>query len=565
MKQYFRRYYKQCVLGPLFKLFEAILELCVPLLVAQLIDEAIPTGSVPHIMRYVILMIGVALVGVVLSISAQYFSAQAAVGITSELTQGLFQHILHLPKKVRDSLTSAKLVTRLTNDTYQIQTGLNLFFRLLLRSPFIVFGATFMAWRIDRRLTIYFLLMILLLFIVIGMLLKLMSPYQQRIRQQVERLIKRVQEQLTGMRVIRAFNQSERQQHYFTQVNEQYANEQLTVGRLSAWMNPLTMVIVNVTLIMILWQGGHHINSGHLQQGQLVALVNYLLQILIELVKMTQVVLSTNRAFISAKRIREVLAQPIELPTQAINKKAAAQANNVIRMEQVTFYHEGAEVPALEQVNLSAKQGEFIGIIGGTGAGKSTLVQLLAQLYPVSAGDLSIQLDEAGTLAEYRQQLGVVPQQAELFKGTVRSNLLLANPQATQEEMWRALQIAQASEFVNDLEMPIQAFGKNLSGGQRQRLTIARALVKPMQLLILDDATSALDYLTEARLLKAIRESLVNVTVIIVSQRTRTLAKADHILVLDSGRVVGSGKHEELLDTCAVYREIHQSQQGVSA
>lgn len=565
MKQYFRHYYRQCVLGPVFKLFEALLELCVPLLVAQLIDSAIPTGSMPLIMRYIILMIGVALVGVGLSISAQYFSAQAAVGITGELTRALFNHLLYLPQKVRDSLTSARLVTLMTNDTYQIQTGLNLFFRLLLRSPFIVFGATFMAWRIDSHLTVYFLAMIAVLALIIGVLLKKMVPHQHRIRQQVERLVNLIQEQLTGMRVIRAFNQSAHQQQKFTTANEDYTREQLIVGRLSTWLNPLTLVVVNVTLVAILWQGGGQVDQGTLTQGQVVALVNYLLQILVELVKLTQVALSTNRALVSARRIQAVLDEPIEQADQAVDWQCAAEHHQVIRLEEATFYYEGAEVPALNDVTIAVRKGEWLGVIGGTGAGKSTFVQLLAGLYPVDSGVCSVHLAEAQTLAAMRQQMSIVSQRAALFKGTVRSNLLLANPDATEDELWRALTIAQATDYVSDLDMPIQAFGANLSGGQKQRLTIARALVKPMSLLILDDATSALDYVTEAKVLQAIRAAFAEVTVVMISQRVRSLTNAHQILVLDAGQVVGNGTHQSLLDTCDVYQEIYQSQQEVSA
>ena len=561
---YFKNYIVQSILGPVFKLIEAILELLVPMVVAQLIDEAIPTHSTPEIIRYVLILGGLALTGVVFSVMAQYFSAQAAIGITQQLTEDLFHHTVSLDKATGDTISPSSAITRLSNDTFQIQTGLNIFFRLLLRSPFIVFGALFMAWRIHAGIALSFFWMIMVLFAVVSVLIYKMAPYQQQLRREIDRIVAIVREQLEGIRIIRAFNQVDKELNKFKKQNTKLYDIQSVIGRLSILTNPLTLVIVNSTLAFVLLQGSHHIQAGELQQGQLVALVNFLFQILVELIKTTWFTIAANRAFISAKRINKVFEQPVEDLEGVLSQDV--QLKGIFQFEEGTFTYGNEAEPALQKLNFTIHSGETFGIIGGTGAGKTTLVHLLTQLHRVSTGKMAFNFNrsEAITLRAYRQQVSVVSQQVALFKGTIRSNLLFGNPQASEEQLWHALEIAQISELVKNypegLDAPVETFGKNFSGGQRQRLTIARALVKDSPILILDDATSALDYITEANYLTALRESYPELTLIMISQRPTSIQRADQILVLEQGEQVGIGKHHELLTSCAVYNEIHQSQ-----
>ncbi|MDO4432483.1 MAG: ABC transporter ATP-binding protein [Aerococcaceae bacterium] len=553
---YFRGYYFPSIVGPLLKLIEVAAELSVPLLVAELIDKALPTKQQSVVIQYTLWMIAVAFIGVVATLTAQYFAARAAIGITQALSRDAFKHTLSLPKKTRDLLTADSLTTRLTNDTHHVQVGLNFVFRLLIRSPFIVVGASLMAWRIDAALACYFFAMTALLFLVVGVLTYILTPYQKRVRQQLERLVSLTREQLQGMRVIRAFNQATHEQQQFEQANQHYTSTQKILGYLTALSNPLTFIIVNMILVLVLWQGGQRIQVGSLTQGEIVALVNYLLQILSELLKIVMVLLVANKAAVSAQRVFEIMDAPSEDLTAVIEQKGT----DFFAFDQVSFSY-GQQEMAVSNVTFSIPHGATIGMIGGTGSGKTTVIQLLARLYEATSGQIHINARVPQLTTQLlRDCIGIVPQKAELFKGTIRSNLLLSNPNATDAQLWQVLEIAQATDFVQDLSEEVLAFGSNFSGGQKQRLTIARALVKPIQLLILDDATSALDMLTEQQLLEAIRTHYPQVTLLIVSQRTRSLAHADNILVLEDGQQVGFDSHTKLLETCAVYQEIHATQ-----
>lgn len=575
--KYFKDYRLSSFLGPFFKLIEALLELMVPMFVAIIIDEAIPSGEVSQILRYIAIMFGVGLTGFVFSITAQYHSARAAIGVTRSMGNDLFNHIMHLPKAERDDLTPASLVTRMTSDLFQIQSAINIFFRLFLRSPFIVLGSLIMAMQIDLRMTGYFVVMILLLTIVVVGSIYITTPLHSKIRQELDRLVTLTREQIQGIRVIRAFRQENREQTQFKTQNEVLTADQIKVGKLSNFTNPLTYVVVNSVLILVIWQGGHFVNEGTLQQGQLVALVNYLLAILIELVKIAMFVLQINRGLTSANRVVEVLDRSVETtgfenpilkPTdiKLYPEVKSTQESSVV-FNDVSFKYPEAAEASLQDVNVSFSQGEFIGITGGTGSGKSTLLSLLTKTYDPTQGQVSFNPDQFDTTnrQSVRNQISVVPQSATLFQGSIRSNLLHGHPSASDEELWQALEDAQASEFVKakqgGLDAMVEAFGRNFSGGQRQRLTIARALIKPAKILVLDAATSALDYVTEANFQRVLREKYQELTIIMVSERTHSIKEADRIIVLDQGRQIGADSHDALLETNEIYREIHHSQQ----
>ncbi|MBR7928368.1 ABC transporter ATP-binding protein [Aerococcaceae bacterium zg-ZUI334] len=561
---FFKGYYKESILGPLFKLFEALLELAIPMILAQVIDTALSSRDTSLIIRYIVLMLILGLIGFVFSITAQYFSAKAAVGFTRQLNERLFEKVLALPKSALDITSPASLVNRLTNDTLQIQSGLNIFFRLFLRSPFIVLGSLIMAVKLEPQVTLVFSSMIILLFMIVGGILYATAPLFTKVRHTLDRLVQQTRQQMKGMRVIRAFRQEQREIDEFQETNSELYRQQLFVTNINLLTNPLTYVVVNIALIVILWQGSHWIHDGVIQQGSIVALVNYLLQILVELVKLTMVVTMLNKSYTSAKRVAEVLNEVDETDTFVNGELTDSQA--LYQFEHVQFTYPNGQSPALHQLDFSIRSGEFFGIIGGTGAGKSAILELITKTYDTSKGAIAInnQLIDVSTRKSVRNAISLVPQSATLFQGTVRSNLQMAYSQATDEDMWRALTVAQAADFIRSkdgLDTTVTAFGRNFSGGQRQRLTIARALVKPAQIYIFDDSTSALDYLTEARFQQALKEQYGNRTIIMISQRTHSVASADQILVLNEGAQVGLGTHELLLDSCPVYREIHQSQQ----
>ena len=562
--KYFKGYLAETFLGPVFKLLEAIFELCVPLIIAHLVDQVIPKKETSGVVLTVGVLFLFAGLGVVVAITAQYFSSKAAVGFTREMTKELYDKILSLPKDKRDRIGTSSLVTRLTSDTYQIQVGINLFLRLFLRAPIIVFGSIIMAFTISPKLTLWFLGMVAILTLIIVLMSRIVNPLFATIRKITDRMVTVTRQQFQGMRVIRAFGQQVSELEDFREVNQDYKVWQIRAGIWSSLVSPLTFLVVNTTLVCVIWQGQLTISAGLLTQGMLVALVNYLLQILTELIKLAMLVTSLNVSYISAKRVQEIFDLKEEDLLEALAEETARE-QEAISAEKVSFTYPTASSPALEGISFDLDQGQMLGIIGGTGSGKSTLVQLLSHLYAVSQGKLALyhQAHSPKTLKEWREWVAVVPQKAELFRGTIRSNLLLGmEGKVSDHDLWWALETAQAADFVREkegqLDEPVEAFGRNFSGGQRQRLTIARALLKKAPFLILDDSTSALDYLTEARLLKSIKEELSDTSLILVSQRTNSLKSADQILVLNKGHQVGLGNHEFLLAT----NEIHESQHG---
>ncbi|HEM3216680.1 TPA: ABC transporter ATP-binding protein [Streptococcus suis 2524] len=566
LSRYFKDYIKESILGPVFKLLEACFELLVPLIIAYIVDTIIPNGSQGNLVAMLFLLVGLACIGIIVSLIAQYYSAKAAVGVTKELTNDLYQKILSLPKSSRDILSSSSLLTRLTSDTLQIQTGINTFLRLFLRAPIVVFGSLIMAFYISPSLSAYFLGMIILLIFIVTVISVMTSRIYQSMRKELDGLVGQVRETVTGWRVIRAFGQREREIKAFQGINQIYKKQQLQAGFWSSLLSPLTFLVVNSTLLILIWQGNIAISHNLLEQGMLVALINYLLQILVELVKMIMVVSTLNQTYISAQRIQEVFDQTSEDVESSLPKVVSEDKEIIFSVRHLSFSYPKSAEESLSDIAFDLRKGQFMGIIGGTGSGKSTLVDLLQALYSVPTNQLSLFIDGKSpkNLKEWRQRIAIVPQQAQLFAGTIRSNLSLGLEEISDSDLWSALEIAQAKSFIEDkggLDSPVEAFGKNFSGGQRQRLTIARAILQKAPILILDDATSALDYLTESRLLVAIRQELPGQNLIMVSQRTNSLRTANQILVLEQGRQVGLGRHEDLLRSSAIYQEIHQSQQ----
>ena len=571
MKQllsYFKPYLKESFLAPLFKLLEAVFELLVPMVIAGIVDQSIPQKDQGHLWLQMGLLFVFAVIGVLVALVAQFYSAKAAVGFTKELTNDLYRHILSLPKDTRDRLTTSSLVTRLTSDTYQIQTGINQFLRLFLRAPIIVFGAIFMAYRLSPELTFWFLVMVVILTIIIVGLSRLVNPLYSRLRKKTDQLVQETRQQIQGMRVIRAFDQEKREIEHFQLLNQVYTAIQMKTGYWSSLLTPLTYLIVNGTLLVIIWNGYISIQGGWLSQGALIALINYLLQILVELIKLAMLINSLNQSYISAKRIEEVFAEePEDIHTEL--EAGRVSGNQVLHVQDLSFTYPDAAQPSLRNLSFDMQQGEILGIIGGTGSGKSTLVQVLLSLYQPDNG--TVALYQAGNspqnLAQWRSWIAYVPQKVELFKGTIRSNLTLGIEEpVSDQELWQALEIAQAKDFVSDkegqLDAEVQAGGRNFSGGQKQRLSIARAVLHRAPFLILDDATSALDTITESNLLKAVQDNLPNTSLILISQRTSTLKIADQILLLEKGEQLALGNHEELMETSQVYREINASQHG---
>ncbi|HFU3725680.1 TPA: ABC transporter ATP-binding protein [Streptococcus suis] len=566
LSRYFKDYIKESILGPVFKLLEACFELLVPLIIAYIVDTIIPNGSQGNLVAMLFLLVGLACIGIIVSLIAQYYSAKAAVGVTKELTNDLYQKVLSLPKSSRDILSSSSLLTRLTSDTLQIQTGINTFLRLFLRAPIVVFGSLIMAFYISPSLSAYFLGMIILLIFIVTVISVMTSRIYQSMRKELDGLVGQVRETVTGWRVIRAFGQREREIKAFQGINQIYKKQQLQAGFWSSLLSPLTFLVVNGTLLILIWQGNIAISHNLLEQGMLVALINYLLQILVELVKMIMVVSTLNQTYISAQRIQEVFDQTSEDVESSLPKVVSEDKEIIFSVRHLSFSYPKSAEESLSDIAFDLRKGQFMGIIGGTGSGKSTLVDLLQALYSLPTNQLSLFIDGKSpkNLKEWRQRIAIVPQQAQLFAGTIRSNLSLGLEEISDSDLWSALEIAQAKSFIEDkggLDSPVEAFGKNFSGGQRQRLTIARAILQKAPILVLDDATSALDYLTESRLLAAICRELPEQTLIMVSQRTNSLRIADQILVLDQGRQVGFGRHEDLLRSSAIYQEIHQSQQ----
>lgn len=564
--KYFKGYLKEAALGPFFKLLEALIELFVPLVIAIIMDKIIPAGDNRQLMLMISLLIGLAILGWIVSVTAQYYSAKVAVGYTQKLTDNLFQKIIALSPEEKDRIGDSSLISRMTSDSLQVQSGINFFLRLFLRSPFIVFGAIVMAYTISPSIAKWFIIMVGLLFLVVIFLSRLLNPKYLHLREKLDQIITLSREQLQGIRVIRAFNQSKREQKQFFTLNQLYTEKQLKVGVLSSLVSPLTFVIVNIILLVVIWEGHLSIVSNVITQGMLIALVNYLLQILVELVKLAMLLGTLNQSLISANRIAAVFA----LPEEDLGQELPIVTSDTLSLNvsRLSFTYPNASEPSLKHISVALEKNQFLGIIGGTGSGKTTLIKLISSLYQSSNLSLTIfhQNHSPRYLEEWRNWVAVVPQKAELFQGTIRSNLNLGlEKEVSDDDLWQALDMAQALDFVKEkegtLDAPVEAFGQNFSGGQRQRLTIARALLRKTPFLLLDDATSALDYLTESRLLSRLRQELTDTTLIMVSQRTRSLQYADNILVLDKGEQVGLGNHEELLATNTMYQEIYNSQE----
>lgn len=564
--RFLSRYKLESIVGPLFKLLEASFELVVPLIMASVIDTGIRNADSGYIYRMGGLLVLMGVLGLVCSLTAQYFAAKAAMGFGTELRSALFAHINSLSHSEIDRLGTSSLITRMTSDVNQAQSGVNLVLRLFLRSPFIVVGAIIMAFMIDVRLTLIFLAATPLLALAIYYVMAKTIPAYKAIQNKLDHVSLITRENLSGVRVIRAFAKQEAEQERFQQAGEGLMNMQLAAGRISALMNPATFVIVNLAILALIWFGGFSVDGGRISQGELVALVNYMTQILTALVALANLIISFTRASASAIRINEVFAVSPSIHDSAQSMPAPVKGAPKVAFENVGLTYAGSSEEALSGISFSAMPGETIGIIGGTGSGKSTLVNLIPRFYEATSGSVKVdgQPVQNYPQAGLRGRIGMVPQKAVLFKGSLRDNMRWGKRDATDDEIYEALDIAQAREFVDlregGLDAEIEQGGRNLSGGQRQRLTIARALVGKPDILILDDSASALDFATDARLRRAIREKTQDMTVFIVSQRAGSIQHADRIVVLEDGHMAGLGRHEELIENCEVYREICLSQ-----
>ncbi len=562
---YLKDYKKESVLGPLFKLLEASFELIVPLVVASMIDVGIAESDRNYVIRMCFIMAALGVTGLISSVTAQFFAAKAAVGFATKLRHALFAHIQNLSFSSMDEQGTSTLITRMTSDINQIQSGVNMVLRLFLRSPFIVFGAMLMAFTVDAKAALIFVVIIPLLSVVVFGIILISIPLFSKVQNSLDQVLGITRENLTGVRVIRAFGKEMDETDKFDRQTDALKKIQVMAAKISALMNPVTYVIINGGLIVLIYTGAVRVESGALTQGQVVALVNYMSQILVELVKLANLIITITKAVACGNRVAGVF----EIPTGMENGKGSltqGEGRGTVSFDHVSMrYHEGGE-EALTEISFKADQGETIGIIGGTGSGKTTLVHLIPRFYDAEKG--SVKIDGVDVkeydLTALRDKVGIVMQKAVLFKGSIRENLLWGNENATDEELWQALKIAQAEEFVlqkeGGLDAPVEQEGRNLSGGQKQRLSIARALVKKPEILILDDSASALDYATDAKLRKALREVPFETTVFIVSQRASSLMHADQIIVLDDGCVAAIGSHEQLLEECEIYQEIYYSQ-----
>ena len=589
---YLRDYKKECVLAPLFKLLEAAFELLVPLVMANIIDVGIANQDKGYILKMGLCLIGLALVGLASSVTAQFFAAKAAVGFSTKLRAALFGHIEDLSFTDMDRAGTSTMITRLTSDINQVQSGVNMTLRLFLRSPIIVFGAMIMAFTIDVRMAMIFVVTIPALAVVVFGIMLVTMPLYKKVQSGLDRTLGITRENLTGVRVIRAFHQEETEEKRFQESNQALTNMQMFVGKISACMNPVTYIIVNAAVMVLIYKGALKVNLGELTQGQVVAILNYMSQILIELVKLANLIILMTKAMACADRVAAVFTiggesekqrdageqtgLKADLKAGADHEKLTERQTGIgtgekadfpyLSFEHVSLTYRGAGEKTLEDINFTVDRGDTVGIIGGTGSGKTSLVNLIPGFYPATEGRILL---EGKDLKEYdenalRSRMGVVPQKAALFAGTIRSNLLWGKPDASEEELWRALELAQAKEIVEGkegrLDAEVAQNGRNLSGGQKQRLTIARALVRDPEILILDDSASALDYATDAKLRQSLRSLEDRTTTFIVSQRASSIRHADKILVLDDGKLAGMGTHEELLRDCQVYQEIYYSQ-----
>lgn len=573
LMMYLKDYKKESILAPLFKLLEAFFELLVPLVMANIIDYGISNRNMGYIGKMGLLLLLLGVVGLASSITAQFFAAKAAVGFSTQLRQALFDHIEDLSFTDIDKAGTSTMITRMTSDVNQVQSGINMTLRLFLRSPIIVFGAMIMAFTIDVKCALIFVVAIPLLSVVVFGIILSTIPMYKKVQSKLDQVLGITRENLTGVRVIRAFHQEAKEADRFRENNEALSAMQIFVGKISACMNPVTYIIVNGAIIALIYTGAVQVNIGNLSQGEVVAIINYMNQILVELVKLANLIVTMTKALACAERVASVF----EIGADATeDEKKAALDNSIaakvdekapfLNFNHVSLTYQGAGAPTLQDMNFTVNRGDTVGIIGGTGSGKTSLVNLIPGFYPATEGEILLEGRDIKTMGdeELRGRIGVVPQKAVLFKGTIRSNLQWGKPDATEEEMWRALELAQASEVVDGkpgkLDATVAQNGKNFSGGQRQRLTIARALVRNPEILILDDSASALDYATDAKLRAAIRTLEDKTTTFIVSQRASTIRHADKIIVLDDGEIVGMGTHDELLKDCTVYQEIYYSQ-----
>ena len=564
--RYIKGYEKQAILAPLFKMLEACFELFVPLVVAGIIDTGIKNADTVYIWQRCGLLVLLAAVGLTCSLTAQYFSATAALGFGTALRRDLFRHIDTLSYSELDGIGTPTLVTRMTSDINQVQNGVNLTLRLLLRAPFIVLGALVMAFSISPRLTVLFVVVTAMISLIIWGIMRTTVPIYRDAQNHLDRVTLLTRENYVGARVVRAFARQPDELAAFVQTNDRLKAIQTKAGRISALMNPLTYLVVNLGIIAILVRGGQQVNTGALTQGQILALINYMSQILISLLRLADLVISVTRALASGARVNEILNTRTTMLDPAAAELPLQEAAPAVSFDGVTFGYRGAGAPSLTDVSFAAQNGETVGVIGGTGSGKTTLVNLAARFYDADTGSVKLFGHDVKeySFTQLRRMVGIVPQQAVLFTGTIRDNMQWAAPGADDDAIWRALEIAQAADFVRSkpgmLDAPVETAGRNFSGGQRQRLTIARALVPQPKILILDDSASALDFATDAALRKAIHEKTKGMTVFIVSQRAASVQRADHILVLDDGHLVGDAPHAELLKTCEVYKEICLSQ-----
>ena len=561
------RYKKEAILGPLFKLLEAVFELLVPLVVASLIDGGILRKDKSHIVQMFIFLILLAVIGLISSVTAQYFAAKAAVGVSTRLRSELFRKIQSFSFSEIDKTGASTLITRMTGDVNQVQNGINMFLRLFLRSPFIVFGAMIMAFTVDFQSALVFVGVIPVLFAVVFAIILVSIPLYKKVQEKLDKVTLKTRENLTGVRVIRAFCREDKEINDFRQMNQELADSQNYVGKISALMNPVTYVIINTAIIVLIYVGAIRVEQGIITQGAVVALYNYMSQILVELIKLANLIITMTKSAACAGRVTAILKTESSLEfINADSECGKKESGNYIEFSDVGLVYKGAGEESLSNISFSVKKGETVGIIGGTGSGKTSLVHLIPHFYDCTSGGVYIDgiNVKAYPVEELRKKIGIVMQKSVLFKGTIRENILWGNGNASEKEISEAIEAAQAADVVNSkkdgLDEMIEQNGRNLSGGQRQRLTIARALVRKPEILILDDSSSALDYATDAKLRQSIKKLDSNMTVFIVSQRTSSIMYADKIIVLDDGKIVGTGTHEQLLESCEVYREIHLSQ-----
>ena len=562
--QYIKGYEKESILAPLFKLLEVIFDLMVPVVVAKIIDVGIVNQDTGYILKMFLILIVMALLGLLSSFTAQYFAAKASVGFATQLRQALFDHIQSFSFRELDTLKTDTLITRLTDDVNQVQNGYNMGLRLLLRSPFVVIGSMIMAFTINVQCALVFVVSIPFLFVVVFAIMKISIPLFKKVQSALDRITGLTRENLTGVRVIRAFCQEENSIHQFDEENKILTKMNLFVGRISALLNPLTYVLINIATVILIQKASLQVNLGTMKQGQVVALYNYMAQMIVELIKLASLIITLNKAMACADRVSNVLEVKTSMNYESI--KQGEQSSNKVDFQNVSFTYANSSNTSLDSLSFSVKPGQTVGIIGPTGSGKSTLTRLLSRFYDVDSGKILVDGKDVKTYSkeELMHKIGYVFQKSILFEGSIRDNLLIGNENADDLELWKALEIAQAKEVVEakpgQLDFMLEQGGRNLSGGQKQRLTIARALVKKPEILVLDDSASALDFATDAKLRKAIRSLKGHTTTFLVSQRTASIMQSDLILVLEDGKLVGKGNHDELMASCDVYQEIYYSQ-----